>query len=331
MTPLQFPPGAQLFAEVTYAPSRVHGASDVGDTAGFAIRTEFQNGRIPVVGKGASPGCGGGLPTANVIVRDGATDITSNPNSEPLRTLTFDGGTSTSAVGGALTYVWRLVRQPQGGSVSLTGSTASRRSLFLQLAGEYEVELVVQDQYGCQSPAKTVVVRAVPNASLHVQLIWPEFHGDVDLHLVRANGSPFSSNDCYWSNCMPAQTYNSYSINWGPTVANPTLDIDATWGRGPENINIETPVDGDYRVNVHYWCSRPNGGAFGGASRGAVSPRVRVFVNGTAVLDETRSLTQRDMWTAGIIHVSNNGTTITVTPSTAAPSKVTQGCTDAGN
>lgn len=329
VTPLQFPPGTQLFAEVTYAPSRVHGASDVGDKAGFAIRTEFQNGRIPVIGKGASPGCGGGLPTANIVIRDGSTDITSNPNSEPLRTLTFDGATSTSAVGGTLSYVWRLVRQPQGGSVSLTGNTASRRSLFLQLAGEYEVELVVQDQYGCQSPAATAVVRAIPNASLHVQLIWPEFHGDVDLHLMRTGGAPFSANDCYWSNCMPSRTYGPYSINWGPTAANPTLDIDATWGKGPENINIDTPIDGTYTVGVHYYCSRSNNGA--GATRGAATPRVRVFVNGTAMLDETKSLTQRDLWTAGVITVSNNGTSITVTPSTAAPSKVTQGCTTDGN
>lgn len=323
VTPLQFPPGSQLFAEVTYAPSRVHGASDVGDTAGFAIRTEFQNGRIPVVGKGASPGCGGGLPTANIVIRDGSTDITSNPNSEPLRNITFDGATSTSAVGGTLTYVWRLVRQPQGGSVSLTGTTASRRNLFLQLAGEYEVELVVQDQYGCQSPAKTVVVRAIPNASLHVQLIWPEFYGDVDLHLVRSGGSSFSSEDCYWFNCMPNGPYgDGYTMNWGGGNANPTLDIDATWGKGPENINIDTPLDGDYSVRVHYYCARLNRND----QLKTTKPRLRVFVNGTSVLDETMTLTERDLWTAGVIHVSNNGTTITVTPSTIAPAKVDEGC-----
>lgn len=326
--PLAFPPGSQLFAEVTYAPQVVHGDEDTGDTGGFSIKTQYQSGRVPVRGKGASPGCNmGGPPTPLVRVTQAGVDITANPTSEPLKTVNLDASGSTVPGGGAK-YQWRLVRQPLGGSISLSGSAATRPTvdLYLELAGEYEVELVVQDQYACAAPPVKVVIISKPSADLHIQLTWAERHGDVDLHLIREPGTFFNqSSDCFYYNCMPSNRWGPYSMRWGGNTSttnpqNPTLDIDHTWGRGPENINVRKPADGTYTVQVHYYCSKQGFGS----SLGKATPRIRIFVNGVVELDQSLSFSEKDMWTAATIVVSGGNVT-SVTPSTSVR-RVSQGC-----
>lgn len=308
-----FAPGAQLFAEVTYAPQKVHTAQEDGDLAGFSIKTGYQSGRVPVRGKGASPGCNmGGPPTPVVRVTNSlGQDITSDPTSEPLKTVKLDASASTVPGGGAK-YQWRLAAQPVGGSLSLSGTAATRPTvdLYLELAGTYEVELVVQDQYACAAPPVRVIIISKPTADLHIQLTWPERHGDVDLHLVRNGKDAFTADDCYWRNCMPSKRYGPYSMNWGTSVQNPTLDIDATWGRGPENINIKKPADGTYQVQAHYYCSK-----LGSTTLGSTSARVRIYVNGIVEMDESLTLNAVDSWTAATIVVSG-GVVTSVTPST---------------
>ena len=86
------------------------------------------------------------------------------------------------------------------------------------------------------------------------------------LHLLRAGGDRWRTNeDCYYVNCI------GRGPDWGGPGAedNPRLDIDNTSGFGPENINIEEPEPGVYRIGVY---------AYRGTARGAT---VRVHCGGS--------------------------------------------------
>lgn len=82
---------------------------------------------------------------------------------------------------------------------------------------------------------------------LHVRLAWDTDLTDVDLHLLAPNGRMWSCDDCFFQNPQP---------EWGDPNQfedNPFLDLDDVDGFGPENINLETPQPGTYRVLVHYY------------------------------------------------------------------------------
>lgn len=335
--PLSFAPGAEHKIEITYSPHRV-AASGEADTASINVRSGGGSGAIPVIGRGAQPACDGRAPTADLRVFKGATNITSNPTSEPLSTVTVDATNSTFPQTGTRNYQWRLVRQPANGTVSLTNqANPGKKNLFLELAGEYEVEVIAKDEFGCQSEPKTVVIQSIPKGRVHIQLTWPEFFGDVDLHMLGPGGRFYdggylatTQSDCFYANCNPTDGL----VDWGRNNTtqpdnnpnnDPSLDIDELWGRGPENINHDLPFDGTFKVVTHYYCSRQSG-----SSLGAVNPVLKVFVNGTKQLEVTKRLTQRDKWEGAIITVSGNGSNITVVPSTAAVTKATgsnEGCT----
>jgi len=74
---------------------------------------------------------------------------------------------------------------------------------------------------------------------------------DVDLHLLRQGGTRWfeSTDDCYYANCTRV------GVEWGSPspLDNPRLDIDDVQGFGPENINIDAPIPGTYRIGVHYY------------------------------------------------------------------------------
>lgn len=317
-TPHAFAPGDEINIDLTYKPTAV-----AKNTGYFTVVTDFQHGRIPVIGEGAPANCGGAIrPVAVIKVKKGTTDITANPKVQPLDTVTFDGSASTAARGGPK-YKWRLVSQPQNGTQNVTPrSNPSQANLFAELDGDYVVELVVGDQYGCDSDPKQVTVHVVSNGKVHVQLTWSQSFGDVDLHFLGPGGTMRTASDCYYGNCEhtpdPLFGLDMYSVDWGANNTtqadrnhgnDPTLDIDALWGNGPENITDENPFDATYTVLVHYYCSRQNGG---GRSMGAATATVRIFVNGVQQYTATQSLTQRDKWSVATVQVTNGGTTIQV-------------------
>ena len=136
--------------------------------------------------------------------------------------------------------------------------------LFLDLAGTYVVELdAVNDdgEWAC-TPAR-LIIEALIGSDIHVQLVWdtpgdPERHNDhgsdLDLHFLHPDGQwdepPY---DCNWQNPTPLW-HDDHSYG------NPTLDIDATQGWGPENVNLDDPKPGiDYAVGVYYFTDRGYG------------------------------------------------------------------------
>jgi len=86
------------------------------------------------------------------------------------------------------------------------------------------------------------------DVALHVRLEWNTDLTDVDLHLLGPDGVMWTcEGDCYFSNMNP---------DWGQPnhyLDDPFLDTDDVDGFGPENINLEEPIAGTYRVLIHYY------------------------------------------------------------------------------
>ncbi len=316
--PKAMAPGDEFDIDVNFTPQSVSKL-----TGYFSVVTDFSRSKIVVKGEGVA-NCGGGTrPVAVIKVKKGTTDITANPNVEPLDTVTFDATGSTPRTGAR--YKWRLVSQPQNGTQNIVPrANPALANLFAELNGDYVVELVVADQYNCDSAPVQAKVSVASTGKVHVQLTWAENYGDVDLHFLGPNGTFGSAtSDCHYSNCKKADLY---TIDWGRNnttsgdgnpANDPTLDIDELWGNGPENVTHDLPFDGTYAVNVHYYCSRQLSGFSYGNSLGPARATLRVYVNGVQQFIGTQSLNERQIWTPATIQVSNGGQTITVTPSTA--------------
>lgn len=255
---------------------------------------------IDVYGQAREPGC----PSAVIeATQDGREVAVAAPRGTfrgiPLDTLSLSSLRSRPAPGGGpITNVeWSLVRRPSDSGTRLAPSNrVPTPMLFLDLAGEYTIELHVWDASGTRScePARLDLI-VIPDEDLHVQLVWDtpndpdQFDGsgsDVDLHLLREGGlwneSPW---DCSWLNVSP---------DWGVRGAlwdDPSLDRDDTDGWGPENINLNNPEEGQrYHVGVHYFSDQGYGASFA---------TVRLYIRGelTAELSRKR-ITDQQLWHA---------------------------------
>ena len=349
-TPAAFPAGAEVKLDVTYKPTAIR-----SDSASLDVQIEIpaQNGQPPqllvdswpIVGKGDAPVCNGTRPVANLqVFRTGAPGP-SNPATtqfDPLEHVALDGSTST-VPNGALTYVWRLVSQPQNGTEQLSGS-GPRVALWLKQAGDYVVELVVKDS-ACQSTPVQVTLHSVPKGAIHVELSWPQYYGDLDLHYIGPGGTLFEAyNSGFCSIAEPCGDtfFDEKTPDWGcanPSCAtkggvfpdgNPandaSLDIDQRWGNGPENTTHMAPFDGNYKVAIHYWCARKCDTTSCSGPFGNGTAIVRVWVNGVKQFEKQQVLQEFQAWDAANISVSNNGKTVTVSDANGTPRTDSRGC-----
>jgi hypothetical protein len=153
-------------------------------------------------------------------------------------------------------YRWRLARRPDGSDASGPAPSPARTTRFMpDIAGEYEIELTVVDDDG-DSGSCRILVRAVASEGLRVEMFWNTVGTDMDLHLLRPEAVRWSvpsgsfEGDCHFSNCIRNPP------DWGVLGLeedDPRLDLDDVDGRGPENINIDEPAFGTYRVGVFAW------------------------------------------------------------------------------
>lgn len=181
----------------------------------------------------------------------------------PLATITLEGsGVDDGAIVAA---GWSLRSQPMGSdSDPPSPANAARAEFRPQLAGEYTLELFVRDDDGNVALC-TTLVRAIATEGLRIEVFWNTDGTDMDTHLMRPGGMTwFSEEDCFYGNCQGG------GLTWPPggTEDDPSLDIDDTDGFGPENINIESPADGTYRVAID-------------AFRGAANTTVRIYCGGS--------------------------------------------------
>jgi len=234
----------------------------------------------------------------------------------PLDVVTLNGSASTNPTGGTLTYNWVVLDAPMGSTSDPDSPNSANSSFYVDLAGNFLAQLTVANALG-QTSSCTVTIQSVPPQRLHVQLVWQEDHGDLDLMVTKTNSTPLGAffdtsadeRSCWWRNV---------STEWGAPASsdgNATLDIDDTAGNGPENINIATePAVGDYHVGVHAYCDQSivSGGLSG--PRTPVNAKVRIYCEGL-LADEIpvtyRTLSVGQLWL--VARVTWNGTGCTVT------------------
>ena len=169
--------------------------------------------------------------------------------------------------GSIASYLWELVSQPAGSSADPPSPPNMARTRFTpDVAGEYGLRLSVTDDDGNVATCD-VLVRAVPQEGLRVEIFWnppdtscdespvrPCDDTDVDVHVLRPGMETWFdlSGDCHYANC---NSMSGFSLEWGGAGMddNPSLDLDDVEGFGPENINVDRPAPGTYRVGVHLY------------------------------------------------------------------------------
>ena len=206
---------------------------------------------------------GGSVRETPVAVCDVSPD-TVRPISD---SATWIGEDSYDPGEASITYDWTLAYRPDGSAAEMpSGSMTSpnRAEFTADLAGEYVGRLVVTNDSGYRSDPCEVTLIAEPAEALWVEMFWESGGDDMDLHLLSPDASMEdadgdglidglkSDQDCYYANC----TVSSWSegLDWGvsgETIDDPALDLDDISETGPENINIEMPVNGIYTVIVH--------------------------------------------------------------------------------
>jgi hypothetical protein len=167
--------------------------------------------------------------------------------------------------GRVVSYHWSLLQTPVGSAALPPEPASSATTQFApDIAGVYQLELVALDDDGQMGTCASEVV-ALATEGLRLELFW-DAAPDMDLHLLHPNGSYWHTDlDCHYGNCRVP------GLNWYPgnPAANPRLDVDDMDGYGPENINIDEPEPGIYRVGAH---------AYTGSSR---TVNLRVYCGGS--------------------------------------------------
>lgn len=257
-------------------------------------------------------------PEAPVAVIDSGSPIYST-----LDTATFDGFFSYDPDGYIVSYAWEIAAAPAGSTAAITpdGFDGSTSTLFLDLPGNYSVKLTVTDNDGLTG-STTYDFSATPS-NFHVQLTWPNQYtqADMDLHVIDTTATTPAPQlwddlyDCHWRNCKPSFGDN---LDWGVAnvdADNPRLDIDNIEESVPENMNIETPVDGTYHIAVHYYGSHVG-------SDIPVDANVNIWIAGTLVYTTSATMTATNqVWNVADVMWSNTAGTVTPdgTMSTTTP------------
>ncbi len=243
--------------KVAYTPE----AEEINEGLLILTNNDEVNAQLSVglSGKGTNNVCPIANAEATIV---GATGRPSQSVSTiPLKTIQFQATNSRDPDGSVQRYEWNIISAPVDSGSRLTPSNRIEDpKLFIDVAGEYEVELVVYDALGLAScESSTVTILAEPDEDIHVQLSWDtpadgdqldSTGTDLDLHYMQI--SPTSR----WNDPTYDVFWQNVEGEWGTTGAddNPSLDIDDTDGKGPENINHDNPTaNQSYAVGVYYY------------------------------------------------------------------------------
>jgi hypothetical protein len=265
-----------------YAPT--DGAS--GHTGGLVITsTDPDEAEVEVVLIGGDGGGGYEFPVA-VIDCDGIGTV------HPPEIIIVDGRDSYDPKdpegSQPLTYQWTLTALPELSRAEIEHDSDSAFEFIVDIAGTYNLELVVTDFNGVPSEPVVCPVSAVPAEELYVALSWDTGNSDLDLHLVPTGGAFFGEDDCYFGNPSPTSwAVDGYGI--------PVYALDNQTGYGPENINVDGPADIRYYIRTHYYADRG-----GGDTKASIS----IYVHGELLASVTEDITQCQRWNVGYVEFS---------------------------
>jgi hypothetical protein len=228
--------------------------------------------------------------------------------------VTFIGSGSYDPNDLGITYEWTLAYRPDGSAVEMPGGaiTASDRAGFTpDLAGEYIGRLVVTNTEGVRSDPCEASFDAEPAEAMWVEMFWENPGDDMDLHLLSPSGITDTDGDgvadgietdqdCYFSNCT-VSTW-SEGLDWGipgDAIDDPILDLDDISETGPENINIEMPQDGEYKVVVHDYP--------GSVYEPGNAVTINIYLDGVLEWTETRVISVEDSYTEFVLINTRTG------------------------
>jgi hypothetical protein len=234
-------------------------------------------------------------------------DFTCPSEVDPPTTVNLNANDSYDPNGNEpLRYQWTLHERPAGSSTGIDEPTLEQTPLFVDVAGDYNVELVVINSVGLASEPVSCDFTAIPDESIHVELSWDTNNTDLDLHMVMEGFEFYSyDGDCCWCNPNPG---------WGEdgNADDPNLSLDNRVGYGPEEIHISTPYNGAYNLLVHFF--NDNGG-------GDTTATLRVYLDGVMIAEESRFLEKRDLWDVGYIYWNNGAGQFVVENETPVPAQ----------
>jgi len=281
--------GSEYTVVVQYAPT--DGAS--GHTGGLTITsTDPDESEVDVVLIGGDGGGGYEFPVAQIDC-DGIGIV------HPPEVIILNGMSSFDPkdpeVLNPLTYQWTLVGLPELSRTEIEHDQDSAFEFVVDVAGYYDFELVVTDFNGVPSEPAACRVEAVPSEELYVALSWDTGNSDLDLHLVPEGRQYFGCSDCFFANPVPS-TWSLYGYG------DPVYALDNQTGYGPENINVDGPVDMEYYIRVHYWSDHG-----GGDTKATVS----IYVHGELLTTLTEDVVDNDRWDVGYVTFSGGVGTFT--------------------
>lgn len=206
---------------------------------------------------------------------------------EPPSSITLDGSGSYDPGGlEPLTWSWSIVGAPVGNVSAIDDPAAESTTLDVNLAGSWDIALVVTNTAGVPSAPARCTFNAVPIADVVVEVVWDTDDSDLDLHLVQEGSALFETpGDCCWCNENPA---------WGTssTDDDPALVLDEESGYGPELVRVLSPADDDYYARVHY---------FEDLGGGTTTVTVRFWMNGELADEMQTQLTHNQVWDVGYV------------------------------
>ena len=310
------------------------------------------NGTIAVTGSATQTACGTSSrpnPTLTSIGTSYTTDQTGNTgftpfapgstNVLPLDYVMLDAS-SSSVSQGTKSYAWALTSQPSGSQTSLSSTSSATTKIQTLVSGKYVVTATVKDSTGCSTSVATTF-NVVPQGAIHIELVWDESCGDLDLHYLAPGGAMCDGDDVFYRELASYNYFGdhlSHFPDWGCATSgacgsqasasggkypdhnssdDATLDHDTTNGYGPENITQSKPFNTPttpYQVWVY---------AYNLTTCGKVIPTVYFYVDGVYQrgwtfinTDKTAAFDDQDAWYVANINATSgsSGPAVSISP-----------------
>ena len=201
----------------------------------------------------------------------------------PGSPITLNGSGSSDANGDPLTYSWLFVSKPAGSAAVLANPTSVSPTFVVDLAGNYVVQLIVNDGTVSSAPNSVLIttnnVAPVANAG-------PDQGGKAPGALVTLNGSGSSDANgdpltFSWSLSRPA---GSTAVLANPTSVSPTFTVDRDGTYTAQLIvNDGTVNSAPNSVNITATNAAPVANA--GPDQGGKAPGTLVTLNGSGSSD----------------------------------------------